>query len=75
MEVPENYDENKSLPLIIFLHGGIYFDANSFTYYDRPRDDFYYPEADPYIYAAPIKHEIDWDLNKIRDLIQDIKKI
>ena len=74
LQVPENYDENKSYPLIVFLHGGIYFDANSFNYYDHLKDVFYNPEDDQYIYAAPIKLEIDWDPNKIRDLIQNIKK-
>ena len=74
LQVPENYDENKSYPLIVFLHGGIYFDTNSFSYYDHLKDVFYSPEDDPYIYAAPIKLEIDWDPNKIRDLIQNIKK-
>lgn len=74
LKVPETYNENKSYPLIVFLHGGINSDQNTFAYYDRLRDNFYNPENDPYIYAAPIKLEIDWDPNKIRDLIEDIKK-
>ena len=74
LKVPETYNENKSYPLIVFLHGGIYSDQNTFAYYDLLSNDFYHSEYDPYIYSAPLKLEIDWDPNKIRDLIEDIKK-
>ena len=74
LKVPKTYNENKSYPLIIFLHGGIYSDQNTFAYYDLLSNDFYHSEYDPYIYSAPLKLEIDWDPNKIRDLIEDIKK-
>ena len=74
LKVPETYSQDRSYPLIIFLHGSDNLDLGSFIFYEKIRTDFYKPENDPYIYAAPIKLEIDWDPNKIRDLIDNIKK-
>ena len=74
LEVPENYSEERSYPLIIFLHGSAALNQESFIFYENIRTDFHKPKNDSYIYAAPIKLEIDWDHNKIRDLIENIKK-
>ncbi|MGY8923242.1 MAG: carboxylesterase family protein [Flavobacteriales bacterium] len=74
VDIPKSYIKEKKYPLIIFLHGSIVSRAKSFVYRESTRTEFYKPESDPYIYVAPTKLEIDWDPNKIKDLIENIKE-
>ena len=74
VEIPNNYSLDKEYPLIIFLHGSVVSNSMSFEYRETTRTSFYEPENDPYIYAAPIKLEIDWDSKKISDVIENIKQ-
>ena len=73
VEVPNDYTREKEYPLIIFLHGGISVDSyHSFLGRDATRNSFYEFENDKYIIAAPIKLEIDWEPDKIIDVIDNI---
>ena len=73
VEVPSDYTQEKKYPLIIFLHGGISVDSYySFIGRDNTRNSFYEFENDKYIIAAPIKLEIDWEPDKIIDVIYNI---
>ena len=74
VETPKNYNETKQYPLVIFLHGSVESNAKSFEYREGIRNSFFNPIDDPFIYAAPIKLEIDWDPKKISDVIENIKK-
>ena len=74
VETPKNYNETKQYPLVIFLHGSVESNAKSFEYREGIRNSFFNPIDDPFIYAAPIKLEIDWDSKKISDVIENIKK-
>ena len=74
LELPNNYNNALPYPLIIFLHGG--FEQSNLGiawYHDKLRSRFYMDESSPYIYAAPIKLEVDWSAKKIKDVIEDIK--
>jgi|TARA_B100001741_G_C16508008_1_gene578209 predicted esterase len=73
VETPENYSPDNKYPLVIFLHGSVVSNAGSFEYRETTRTSFYKSSGDPYVYAAPIKLEIDWDSKKISDMIQNIK--
>ena len=73
VEVPSDYTQEKKYPLIIFLHGGISVESYySFLGRDNTRNSFYEFENDKYIIAAPIKLEIDWEPDKIIDVIDNI---
>lgn len=74
VETPENYSEDKKYPLVIFLHGTIESNVGNFQFREGIRKSFFYSEDDPYVYAAPIKLEIDWDSKKISDVIENIKQ-
>tara|TARA_A100001011_G_scaffold232792_1_gene240788 strand:+ start:29 stop:994 length:966 start_codon:yes stop_codon:yes gene_type:complete len=74
IDIPVNFKNNKTYPLVIFLHGGIDTDQKKFLWYERQRKSFYMSEDDPYIIAAPIKLGWDWDPKKVIDIIEDIKK-
>jgi len=74
IETPKNYSEARKYPLVIFLHGSIESNAKSFEYREGIRNSFFNPSDDPFIYAAPIKLEIDWDSKKINDVIENIKQ-
>ena len=55
------------------MHGGISVDNYySFIGRDNTRNSFYEFENDKYIIAAPIKLEIDWEPDKIIDVIDNI---
>ena len=78
VKIPENYSEDISYPLMIFLHGGVDQSMEKgisefYWYHDDLLNQFYMSKNDPYVIAAPIKLEVDWDAKKIRDIIEDIK--
>ena len=73
VEIPDNYSKDEKYPLLIFLHGGIDSNVWSFQGRETNRNSFYKSQSDPYIFAAPIKLEIDWDAKKISDMIKNIK--
>ena len=73
VEVPNDYSKEKEYPLIIFLHGGISVDSYySFLGREATRNAFYKFENDKYIIGAPIKLEIDWEPDKVLDVIDNI---
>mgnify|MGYP001177815539 FL=1 len=74
VDFPKAFDQKKYYPLVIFLHGTV--DQNKLFFYhrERIRMEIFKPEDDPYIYAAPIKLEVDWNADKIFDMIENIKQ-
>jgi len=74
VDIPENYSKDKKYPLVIYLHGSVVSKTQSFVKRDTTRNIFYRPKSDPYVYAAPIKLEIDWDSKKLEDMIENIKE-
>jgi len=74
VEIPEGYDPNQSYPVVIFLHGSADLDGETLNWYHNAlRKSFHRPAADPYVYVAPIKLEIDWDAKKVQDVLEDVK--
>ena len=73
LRIPKNYKKNKKYPLVIFLHGGISSNARSLTRRAQSLENFYMPENDEYIIAAPIKLGIDWSPKRIQDVVNDIQ--
>jgi predicted peptidase len=73
LKLPENFKKNKKYPLVIFLHGGVREFPRSLTWKVKNLDNFYVPEEDPYVIAAPFKLGIDWSPKRIMDIIEDIK--
>ena len=75
VDIPKEYSHKKKFPLIIYLHGSIYYDSDkSFISREKTREIFFRPHDDPYIFVAPIRLEIDWDAKKILDLIENVKE-
>ena len=75
VEIPKEYHNKKKYPLIIFLHGTTEsLNQNLFWHREYIRKEFYKHNKDPYIYTAPIKLDVDWSPNKIKDLIDNIKE-
>ena len=74
LALPQNntVDGHKAL-VVIFLHGGISSNARSLTRRAQSLENFYMPENDEYIIAAPIKLGIDWSPKRIQDVVNDIQ--
>jgi len=74
VKLPPTYDSARNYPVVLFLHGSTGLDADTLKWYHMDmRRDFHQPENDPYIWAAPIKLEIDWDPKKVQDVIENLK--
>ena len=73
LRIPKNFKKNKKYPLVIFLHGGISSNARSLTRRAKSIENFYMPENDEYIIAAPIKLGVDWSPKRIQDVVNDVQ--
>ena len=75
VDIPNEYDQKKKYPLVIYLHGSVWWDNEKyFISRDQTRRNFFRPKGDPYIFVAPIKLEIDWSAKKMLDLINNISE-
>ena len=74
VDLPNNYRKDIKYPLLIFLHGTVKSKKMTFYHREKIRTEIFSPQNDPFVYAAPIKLEIDWDPKKIKDVIENIKK-
>ena len=74
VDLPTNYRKDIKYPLLIFLHGTVKSKKMTFYHREKIRTEIFSPQNDPFVYAAPIKLEIDWDPKKIKDVIENIKK-
>ena len=74
VDLPSNYKKGVKYPLVIFLHGTVESKKTTFYHREKIRTEIFKPENDPFVYAAPIKLEIDWDPKKISDVIENIKQ-
>ena len=73
VEVPEEYDPAKKYPLVIYLHGSVDAKTEYFVSRDKTRTLYFRPKDDPYIFAAPIRLDIDWNSKKLVHMIENIK--
>ena len=76
VRIPETYNASTVYPLVVFLHGGIEFDYSNDNAESAYRNGNYiaYNAGEHVVVVEPDKNDVDWNPEKIRDVIADVSK-